>query len=144
MSQAPADEPLTPHPQPPTPGPRPPRSNLPRSFYYALAGIVWLVRTQRNARIQLLLAITAVGLGLWLELSGPEWAVLALTIGAVLAAEAFNSAIEAAVDLASPEWHDLARVAKDVAAGGVLLLSMGAVGVGVALFAGRLLARLGG
>ena len=117
--------------------------NLWRSFGYALAGLGWLVRTQRNARIHLVIALVAVALGAWLELSGPEWAVLLLTIGLVLAAEAFNTALEAAVDLASPEWHTLARIAKDVSAGGVLVLALAAVGVGVALFAGRLLARLG-
>ena len=117
--------------------------NLLRSFGYALAGLGWLVRTQRNARIHLVIAAVAVALGAWLELSGPEWAVLLLTIGLVLAAEAFNTALEAAVDLASPEWHALARIAKDVSAGGVLVLALAAVGVGVALFAGRLLARLG-
>lgn len=117
--------------------------NLVRSFGYALAGLGWLVRTQRNARIHLVIALVAVALGAWLELSGPEWAVLLLTIGLVLAAEAFNTALEAAVDLASPEWHALARIAKDVSAGGVLVLALAAVGVGVALFAGRLLARLG-
>ncbi len=117
--------------------------NLLRSFGYALAGLGWLVRTQRNARIHLVIALVAVALGAWLGLSGPEWAVLLLTIGLVLAAEAFNTALEAAVDLASPEWHALARIAKDVSAGGVLVLALAAVGVGVALFAGRLLARLG-
>ncbi len=113
------------------------------SFRYALAGLGWLVRTQRNARIHLVIALVAVAIGAWLGLSGPEWAVLLLTIGLVLAAEAFNTALEAAVDLASPEWHALARIAKDVSAGGVLVLALAAVGVGVALFAGRLLARLG-
>jgi diacylglycerol kinase (ATP) len=117
--------------------------NLLRSFGYALAGLSWLVRTQRNARIHLVIALVAVALGAWLGLSGAEWAVLLLTIGLVLAAEAFNTALEAAVDLASPEWHALARIAKDVSAGGVLVLALAAVGVGVALFAGRLLARLG-
>ncbi len=117
--------------------------NLWRSFGYALAGLGWLVRTQRNARIHLVIALVAVALGAWLELSGPEWAVLLLTIGLVLAAEAFNTALEAAVDLTSPEWHALARIAKDVSAAGVLVLALAAVGVGVALFAGRLLARLG-
>lgn len=113
-----------------------------RGFGHALAGVGWLVRTQRNARVHLLIAAVVVGLGLWLELSGPEWAVLWLTIGIVLAAEAFNTALEALVDLVSPGRHHLARVAKDVAAGGVLLVAVAAVGVGVALFAGRLVARL--
>jgi diacylglycerol kinase len=113
------------------------------SFRYALAGIVWLARTQPNVRVHAGLALAAIALGGWLGLSGVEWAVLLLTIGAVLAAEAFNTALEAAVDLASPERHALARAAKDVAAGAVLLLALAAIGVGLALFGGRLLARLG-
>jgi diacylglycerol kinase len=113
------------------------------SFGYALAGLAWMVWTQRNARIQLVIAVIAAGLGFWLGLSPVEWAVLVLTIGLVLTAEAFNTALEATVDLASPERRELARRAKDVAAGGVLLLALAAIGVGLALFAGRLLARLG-
>jgi diacylglycerol kinase len=118
-------------------------TNLLRAFGYAFRGLGWLIRTQRNARIHFVIALVVIILGLWLGLSGPEWAVLALTIGVVLAGEAFNTALEAIVDLISPQWHALARTAKDVAASGVLLLALAACAVGVALFAGRLLARLG-
>lgn len=118
-------------------------ASFPRSVRYALAGIIWLIRGQPNARIHLVLAAIALFLGIWLELTPPEWAILALTIGVVLGVEALNSAIEATVDLISPQWHHLARVAKDAAAGAVLLVSIAAVGVGLALFAGRILARLG-
>ena len=115
-----------------------------RGFGYALAGIAWLTRSQRNARIQLGIGLAAVALGLWLGLSALEWAILALTIGLVLAAEAVNTAIEATVDLASPQWHTLARRAKDSAAGAVLLLAVASVVVGMLLFAARLVARLTG
>lgn len=115
-----------------------------RGFGYALAGIAWLVRSQRNARIQLGIGLVAVAVGLWLGLTTIEWAILALTIGLVLAAEAVNTAIEATVDLASPQWHTLARRAKDSAAGAVLLLAVASVVVGMLLFAARLVARLTG
>jgi diacylglycerol kinase (ATP) len=101
------------------------------SFRYALAGIAHLVRSQPNARIHLAIAAAVVWLGLWLGLTARDWAVIALTIGLVFAAEGFNTAIEALVDLASPDPHPLAKTAKDVAAGAVLLAALAAVAVGL-------------
>ena len=63
-----------------------------------------------------------------------EWAVLALTIAVILALEAVNSAIEALVDLVSPDYHELARIAKDCAAGALLFAVLGALGVAAAIF----------
>lgn len=107
------------------------RSNLVTSFKYAFLGIWYVVRTQRNARIHLSVAFVVVVLGLWLGLSRTEWAIIVLTIGLVLVAEAFNTVAEAAVDLATAEYHPLAKNAKDVAAGAVLLMAMAAVVVGL-------------
>jgi len=107
------------------------RSNLLISFKCAFAGLWYVLRTQRNARIHLFVAVTVVMMGLWLGLSRTEWAVLALTIGTVLAAEVLNTVVEAAVDLATAEYHPLAKVAKDVAAGAVLLTAVAAVVVGL-------------
>ena len=90
-----------------------------------------VLRTQRNARIHLSVALVVVALGLWLGLSHTEWAIIALTIGLVLVAEAFNTVAEAAVDLATAEYHPLAKIAKDVAAGAVLLMAIAAVVVGL-------------
>jgi diacylglycerol kinase (ATP) len=108
-----------------------PSSDLLTSFKYAFSGVWYVVRTQRNARIHLAVALVVVALGLWLNLSYTEWAVIVLTIGLVLAAEAFNTVAEAAVDLATAERHPLARIAKDVAAGAVLLMAITAVLVGL-------------
>ncbi|RME82054.1 MAG: diacylglycerol kinase family protein [Caldilineae bacterium] len=113
---------------------------LARAFVYAFTGIGHLVASQRNARIHLALAVLAVILALWLGLSGTEWAVLALTIGMVLAAEGMNTAVEALVDLTCPEPHPLARIVKDTAAGAVLLTALTAVVVGCILFLPRLFA----
>jgi diacylglycerol kinase (ATP) len=107
------------------------RSNLLSSFKYAFAGLAYLVRTQRNARIHLAISLVVVVLGFWSGLSRTEWAIIALTIGLVLAAESFNTVAEAAVDLASPQFHPLAKIAKDVAAGAVLLMAIAAVVVGL-------------
>jgi len=113
---------------------------LRRSFSYAGAGIVYLFRHEKNARIHLVLAVAAVLLGWWLGLTSGEWAVLALTIGFVFAAEALNTAIEALIDLVSPGYDPRAKIAKDVAAGGVALAAITAVAVALFLFLPKLLA----
>jgi len=89
------------------------------------------LRTQRNARIHLSVALLVIALGLWLGLNRTEWAIIILTIGLVLAAESFNTVAEAAVDLATAEYHPLAKIAKDVAAGAVLLTAITAIVVGL-------------
>ncbi len=115
-----------------------------RSFGYAFAGIAYIVRTQRNARIELAVGVAAIALALWLGLSPLEWAVLAITIALVLALEWINTSLELAVSLASPERHPSAKAAKDVAAACVLLGAITSVVVGLLLFAPRLVSRLPG
>jgi diacylglycerol kinase len=108
--------------------------NLLASFGYAFAGLGYLLRSQRNAQIHLVLGAIAVALGLALGIARWEWVALALTCALVLIAEGINTAVEAAVDLASPGYHPLAKVAKDVAAGTVLLAAIFAIIVGCLLF----------
>ena len=114
-------------------------SSIVDSFRFAGAGLAHLVRTQRNARIELAIAAAAIILGWWLALSAVEWAVLALTIALVLILEGINTALELIVDLASPERHPFAKAAKDLSAGMVLVAAIASLAVGVALFAPRLL-----
>jgi diacylglycerol kinase (ATP) len=113
--------------------------SLAASFRYAFAGLGYLLWTQRNAKIHSVIGLAAVTLGILLGLDRFEWLVLALTIAIVLAAEGINTALEAAVDLASPDYHPLAKIAKDVGAGTVLLTAIAAVIVGLLLFLPRLL-----
>ena len=101
------------------------------SFKYAFSGVSHVLRTQPNARIHLSAALVVIVVGLWLGLNRTEWAIIALTIGSVLAAESLNTVAEAAVDLATGEYHPLAKTAKDVAAGAVLLMAITAVIVGL-------------
>jgi len=115
-----------------------------QSFGYAFAGIGYILRTQRNARIELVIGLGAVALGLWLGLTPVEWAVLAITIALVVALEWINTSLELAVGLASPERHPSAKAAKDVAAACVLLGAITSVVVGLLLFASRLVSRLSG
>jgi diacylglycerol kinase (ATP) len=104
------------------------------SFRYAFAGLRYLLWTQRNAKIHTALGLLAIALGVALEIDRYEWLALTLTIAIVLAAEGVNTAIEAAVDLASPAYHPLAKIAKDVGAGTVLLTAVAAVIVGMLVF----------
>ena len=112
---------------------------LANSFRYAFAGVRYLLWTQRNAKIHSAIGALAVALGLLLQLERGEWLALTLTITLVFMAEGFNTAIEAAVDLAAPSHHPLAKIAKDVAAGTVLLTAIAAVVVGLILFLPHLL-----
>jgi diacylglycerol kinase (ATP) len=106
-----------------------------RSFGFAYQGIATMLRTQANARLHLLVSGVVVLAGWLLSVSRLEWCALLLAIAAVWVAEGFNTAIEFLTDLASPGVHPLAKHAKDVAAGAVLLAAAGASLVGVIVFA---------
>lgn len=108
------------------------------SFRFALAGLAHLLRTQRNARIEVAIGIVAVGAGALLGLTAVEWALLVLTICLALILEGLNTALELAVDLASPDTHPKAKAAKDLAAGMVLIAAIWSVAVGVLLFGPKL------
>lgn len=112
------------------------------SFRYAFAGIAYVFRTQKNAWIHVIATILAILMGIWLKLTPGNWAILLLTIAAVWSAECFNTAVEATIDLVSPQKHPLAKIAKDAAAAGVLFAAIGSVGVGVFLFGPPLLTKL--
>ena len=126
--------------EPPLVGKR--AETLTSSFHYAFSGLLYCFRTQRNFRIHLAIAALAAILGLILGLSWAEWAVLAAMVILVLAAEMVNTMIEFLVDLVTTEYHPLAKTAKDVAAGVVLLTAIGAVIVGLLIFAPKLLALI--
>lgn len=111
-----------------------------RSFGYAIAGLAYLVRTQRNFRIHMLVALAALAAGVASGLSTVEWAILVVTIALVMMTEGLNTGIELAVSLASPERRPEAKTAKDIAAGAVLVAAIASVGVGIALFGPRVAA----
>lgn len=104
------------------------------SFTCAVHGAVYTVRTQRNTWIELAAGAVVLLAAAWLRLPAEAWAVLVFTIFTILALEAVNSAIEAVVDLVSPDYNELARIAKDCAGGALLLAVIGSVGVAIAIF----------
>ena len=114
------------------------------SFHYAFAGLSYLFRSQPNARIHLAITAAVLIVGLWLGLPSRDWAVIVATAGLVFVAEALNTALEAVVDLASPERHPLAQVAKDVGAAAVTLAALAAVVVGLLVLGPPLWARFFG
>jgi diacylglycerol kinase (ATP) len=105
-------------------------SNLFVSFKYAWEGVAYAFRTQRNFRIHVIIGSTAIALGVFLQVSLVEISIITLTIGAVLAMELLNTAIESLVDLTVEQtYHQLAKIAKDCAAAAVLISSFAAITV---------------
>jgi diacylglycerol kinase len=107
-------------------------------FGYAFSGLWYVLRTQRNARVHAVAALLAIAAGIFLRISAIEFAITFVAISGVFMAEMFNTALEACVDLVSPQLHPLAKVAKDVAAGAVLVSAMLAVIIGLCIFGPRL------
>ena len=110
------------------------RSRLGRlveSFRHAARGLSHLLATQPNAKVHAAATICVIIVALWLRLSTRDLVVLGLAVTLVWAAEAFNTAVEATVDLVTAEFRPLARIAKDTAAAGVLICAFGAALVGV-------------
>ncbi len=105
-----------------------------RSFGHAFRGLKVLLQTQHNARIHAVATVLVVVAGALLRISAFDWALIALAVLCVWAAEAMNTAIEFVVDLVSPEHHPLAAKAKDVAAGAVLVAAIGSAIVGGLVF----------
>ena len=102
-----------------------------RSFGYAFEGIAYVVRTQRNMRVHLVIAGLVIIAGILLQVTAVEWAVIALTMGVVFATEMVNTVAELAVDLLTEEYHPMAKVAKDVSSAAVLVTAIAAVEAGI-------------
>jgi diacylglycerol kinase len=113
-------------------------NGFPESFRHALEGVAATARG-RNFRVQLAAGAAAVALGAFLRISPGEWIAVALCIGLVLGGECANTAIESAIDLACPRKHPLAKLAKDAAAGCVLLFSLASAIVGAIIFLPRII-----
>lgn len=100
----------------------------------ALDGVVYGLKTQRHLRFHVVAGSLAVAAGFVKKLSAGGWMLLLLLMAAIISAELMNTAIEAVVDLVSPEQHPLAKAAKDAAAGAVLVLAFVSLIIAVLLF----------
>jgi diacylglycerol kinase len=115
-----------------------------QAFGYAFEGWRHVIRSQRNAWIHAVASALALGLSYWLELERRDLALIVIVIALVWMAEFLNTALEAVVDLASPQQHVLAKVGKDVGAAAVLIAALCSVAVGLLLLGPPLWARLQG
>ena len=115
------------------------RSSFGISFNNAMDGIEFALNHERNIKIEIFMGICASILGFLLSISVIEWAIIVLVIAMVLCLELVNTAIERAVDLTTKEYHELAKAAKDVSAGAVLVMSMFSVVVGIIIFLPKIL-----
>ena len=104
-----------------------------QSFRYAMEGILTALKEQ-NFKFHLVSAIIVISAGLLTGLTAIEWSIILMVIFLVIGAELINTAIERVVDLASPEIHPIAKQAKDVAAGAVLVFALASVIIGLLIF----------
>lgn len=118
------------------------KNNLVKSFGYAASGVVQ-AGSERNFKVDVVATVVVFAACAFLQVPAWGWAVVAVCVGVQLAMETVNTAIEAIVDLASPEIHPLAKRAKDCAAGAALITACASVVVGLIVFVPALLALLG-
>lgn len=104
------------------------------SFNYAIEGIIYAVRTQRNMRIHMISALLVLTACFFYDLSKMEILAISITVSMVIMAELINTAIEFAVDATTNYYHPLVKIAKNVAAGGVLVTAVNAILVGYIIF----------
>lgn len=116
---------------------------LAESFFYAISGILYAFRTQRNIKIHFIIALLVIMLSYLLKPSVVELLAVSITIALVLVAEMVNTAIETVVDMYTKEYHPLAAVAKNVAAGAVLISAINAIVVGYLIYYKKIVMLLG-
>lgn len=104
------------------------------SFKYAIEGIQATFKSQTNMKIHVTVMLLVIITGIILKLDSSKWKICIILFSLVLAGELFNTAIEAIVDMVMPEFHPKAKLAKDAAAGGVLVLAIGAAIIGLMIF----------
>ena len=108
--------------------------NFGQSLKRACRGIIYSLKTEKNMRFHFLAALLVIVVGFILRISKIHWLFIIYAIGSVLVAELFNTSLERAIDLAKPAVHPLAGIAKDIAAGAVLVTAIQAVIIGYVVF----------
>ena len=109
-----------------------------QSFNFAFEGVIHVLRTQRNLRIHFAIAVVVLVLALVFDVSRLELVALMLAITFVLISEMVNTAVEATIDVATTSFDPLAKLAKDIAAGAVLIAAVNAIAVGYLVFENRI------
>lgn len=120
-----------------------PASSRLNSFKHAFAGWGYVLRTQRNVWIHAFISVAVFIVGLWVELNRYEWALITIMAVIVWMGEFINTALEAIIDLASPQIHPLAKIGKDVGAAAVLIAAIAAVIVGLLILGPPLVVKIG-
>lgn len=116
---------------------------LVNSFKYAFVGILTSFRKERNMKIHFLIMLLVIIAGIWLKISQLEWFMCIIWFSAVIAGELFNTAIETTVNIAMPYRNPKAKAAKDIAAGAVLVLAIGAATTGGIIFIPKIMSYIG-
>jgi undecaprenol kinase len=109
------------------------------TFRFALQGILVAMKQEKNIRFHLIVSAVVLILAVFLSLSKTEWMLLVIVISGMLVLEMINTAIERVVDLVTLEYHPLAKQAKDVAAGAVLIFATAAIIIGILIFLPKIL-----
>ncbi len=104
------------------------------SFKNAFAGLIWAVKTQPNFRVHMVISLIVISMSIYFQITAVEKVILLFTILLGLSGEMINTALESMTDLITKEWRQEAKIAKDVAAGMMLLIAMGAVVIGAVIF----------
>lgn len=112
--------------------------NFIEAFKKAVSGIIYSIKTQKNIKIQLLIAICVIVLGFILKFTTIEWIFIVFSIMFVIATEVINTSIETVVNMYTNKYNELAKIAKDVAAGAVLLASLNSVIVAILIIFSRI------
>ena len=120
------------------------KSKFTDSMGHALDGIAYVTSHERNFKIEIIFACLVTIASFILKVSILEWAILILVMGMVLTLEMINTAIERCVDLVTKEYRELAKAAKDVAAGAVLIMSMFSIIIGIIVFLPKVIELIGG
>ena len=119
------------------------KGNFFESVGHAIDGIGYVANRERNFKIELLAMVVVLIAGVYFKVSKIEWVILLLTIACVLVLEMINTSIERCVDLVTKDYHELAKYAKDIAAGAVLVMSLFSVCVGIVIFLPKIVEMIG-
>lgn len=112
------------------------------SFKYAIQGIISGIKKEKNMKIHILIMTIVIIMGLFFNINTTEWIICIILFSIVIAGELFNTAIETVVDMITLEKNEKAKIAKDVSAGGVLVLSIGSAIIGIYIFMPKIIVLL--